>query len=62
MRLARSIAIRASLLLASLPFAAAEPIIEIDTPMAPPAWALAQRALLESNTEAAFVQADKYMD
>ena len=40
----------------------AQPTIEIDTPMAPPAWALAQWALLDSNREAALLAADKYLD
>ncbi len=40
----------------------AQPVIEIDTPMAPPAWALAQWSLLDSNVEAAFRAADKYVD
>ena len=40
----------------------AQPTIEIDTPMAPPAWALAQWALLDSNREAALLAADKYVD
>ena len=65
MKLARITAIRtlqAFLLLASLPCAAAASSIEIDTPLAPPAWALSQRALLNANVDAAFVQADKYMD
>ena len=40
----------------------AQPAIEVDTPMAPPAWALAQWALLDANCEAAFVAANKYVD
>ena len=36
--------------------------IHIDTPMAPPDWALAQWALLDANVAAAFVAADKYVD
>lgn len=40
----------------------AEPLIEIDKPMAPPAWALAEWALLDSNAEAAALAADKYAD
>ena len=65
MRLVRAIAVCAlqvCFVLASLSTGAAQPAIEIDNPMAPPAWALAQQALLKSNTEAAFVQAGKYMD
>ena len=45
-----------------IPSALARPAIEITTPMAPPAWALAQWALLDSNREAAFVAANKYVD
>jgi len=41
---------------------AAAPLVEIDEPMDAPAWVLAQRALLDANTEAAFVLADKYVD
>ena len=48
------------LLTASSAFA--RPVIDIDTPMAPPGWALAQWALLDSNVEAAFVAADRYVD
>lgn len=40
----------------------AESAIQIETPLAPPIWALAQRALLKSNVEAAFVAVDKYVD
>ena len=36
--------------------------IVIDTPMAPPAWALAQRALLKANAEAAEEFAARYLD
>ena len=45
-----------------IPSALARPAIEITTPMAPPAWALAQWALLDANREAAFVAANKYVD
>ena len=38
------------------------PLINIDTPMAPPDWAFAQWALLDSNVDAAFTAADKYVD
>ena len=37
-------------------------VVEITEPMPPPAWALAERALLNANTEAAFVGPAKYMD
>ena len=40
----------------------AEPWISIDEPMAPPAWALVQRALLEANADAALQVAGKYAD
>ncbi len=46
----------------SVPLTLGKPAIEIDTPMAPPAWALAQWALLDSNREAAFLAADRYVD
>jgi len=36
--------------------------VEIETPVAPPAWAMAQWMLLDANTEAAFVAAQKYVD
>ena len=37
-------------------------VVEIKEPMPPPAWAQAQLALLKSNTKAAFVGPEKYMD
>jgi hypothetical protein len=40
----------------------AQPTIVIDKPMAPPAWALAERALLKANAEAAQEFANKYVD
>ncbi len=40
----------------------AEPLVTIDKPMAPPAWALVQRALLEANAEAALQVAGRYAD
>ena len=40
----------------------AQPVIKIDTPMAPPDWALAQWSLLDSNREAALLAAEKYID
>ena len=48
------------LLIASSAFA--ETTLEIDTPIAPPAWALAQQALIDANVEALSVAADKYVD
>ncbi len=42
--------------------ATAGPRMTIDTPLAPPPWALAQRALLRANYEAALVATDKYID
>ena len=47
-------------LLANL--AANEPAVKIDTPMAPPGWALAQRALLHEATEACVEFEAKYVD
>lgn len=50
------------LFLISVAAPAAESIVMIETPMLPPAWALAQRALLEANSDAAAEFADKYLD
>jgi hypothetical protein len=41
---------------------AAPPAVKVDKPMAPPAWALAERALLKAYTEAAAEFAAKYVD
>src|SRR5437588_6709338 len=41
---------------------AAEPIIRIDTPMSPPAWALLERELLRANTAACEEFFKKYFD
>ncbi|MCW5982293.1 MAG: hypothetical protein KIT09_29675 [Bryobacteraceae bacterium] len=41
---------------------ASQVTLTVDTPMAPPAWALAQRALLKANAEAAEEFARKYLD
>ena len=60
MRIARLL--QAAVLLAASSSVLARPVVEIDTPMAPPAWALAQWALLDANVEASFVAADKYVD
>lgn len=38
------------------------PSIEIDTPMAPPDWALLERALLEENSNAVEAFAERYLD
>src|SRR5213596_1109519 len=40
----------------------AGPSITIDTPMAPPAWALLERRLLQANSKAAELFAAKYLD
>jgi hypothetical protein len=50
-----------SLLLSSLGFAAG-PAIVLDRPMPPPDWALAERALLAADAEAAAAFAEKYLD
>jgi hypothetical protein len=55
-------ALSLTILLTALGATARAAVLEIDNPMPPPAWALAQRALLKANAEAAFVQADKYID
>ena len=41
---------------------AAEPVLTIDTPIAPPAWALLERALINENTEACRAFADHFLD
>jgi hypothetical protein len=41
---------------------AAEPVITIDTPLSPPAWALLERELLKANTEACQEFFAKYFD
>src|ERR1051325_10755788 len=41
---------------------ASEPTIKIDTPMAPPAWALLERELLRANTAACQEFFTKYFD
>ena len=40
----------------------AEPLVSIDDPMSPPRWALAQRALIKANAEAALQVAGRYVD
>lgn len=52
----------ALILLLTLLAAAAEPALVVDNPMPAPAWALAERALLEANGEAAQEFAEKYLD
>ena len=42
--------------------AAQSAVIAVDTPMAPPAWALMERALLRANSEAVEAFAAKYLD
>jgi hypothetical protein len=51
-----------SLLLAATTLAAAPPVVKIDKPMAPPDWALAERALLRAYSEAAEAFAARYVD
>ncbi|MEZ5393395.1 MAG: hypothetical protein R2724_11095 [Bryobacterales bacterium] len=56
---------RHKLLAAILSFAAiaaAQPTLVVDTPMAPPEWALLERALLDANSKAADEFAAKYLD
>ena len=38
------------------------PVVSVETPMAPPAWALMERALLKANSEAARAFYEKYVD
>ena len=38
------------------------PSVEVDTPMAPPEWALLERALLDENSRAVEAFADRYLD
>jgi hypothetical protein len=42
--------------------AAAEATIVIDTPMAPPDWALLEQELLRANSDAVELFADRYLD
>ena len=49
-------------LLLAFPLLAAPPAIRIDAPMPPPAWALAERALLDAYAQAAAEFAAKYTD
>ncbi|MBL8216606.1 MAG: hypothetical protein JNK87_38160 [Bryobacterales bacterium] len=41
---------------------AADPAVTIDTPMAPPEWALLERQLIKANSKAADLFADRYLD
>src|SRR6267378_1093029 len=41
---------------------AAEPVLSIDTPVSPPAWALLERELLRANTAACREFFEKYFD
>src|SRR5213080_2223653 len=55
--------VTASVLLVTFRLAiAAEPTIEIDTPMAPPAWALLEREVLRANAAACEEFFKKYFD
>ena len=38
------------------------PVVEVDTPMAPPEWALLERSLLDENSKAVEAFADRYLD
>ena len=51
-----------ALCLVVVPFASAQPTLVVDTPMAPPSWALMERALLEANSRAVEAFAEKYID
>ena len=48
--------------LAILPARGQVPVVEVDTPMPPPGWALMERALLEENSQAVEAFADRYLD
>ena len=50
------------LLLASARAFAQDPAIAVDEPMAPPAWALLERTLLDANSRAVEEFAERYMD
>jgi len=51
-----------TLLLASTPLLAQGPVFEVDSPMAPPDWALMERALLDANSRAVEAFAERYID
>lgn len=51
-----------SLLLISAAALSAQSGLRVDTPMAPPEWALMERALLDANSDAVVEFADKYID
>ena len=46
----------------TLPLFAQGPVVEIDSPMPPPDWALMERALLDANSRAVEAFADRYID
>ena len=46
----------------ALTVSAQAPVVVIDTPMAPPEWALLERSLLDANSAAVEAFAEKYMD
>ena len=48
--------------LLALPLSAQGPVVEIDSPMTPPDWALMERALLDANSRAVEAFADRYID
>src|SRR5262245_4487524 len=56
--------VRTLLCLVFLPVvaSAAEPVIDIATPMAPPAWALLERELLRANSDACELFYNRYFD
>lgn len=60
--LASAVKMRPLLLVLVLSASSAAQMIVVETPMAPPAWALAQRALLRESGEAAAAFAARYVD
>lgn len=60
--LARSVIIAAACLLPLATSASAAVTLNVTEPMAPPAWALAERALLDINAEGVRVFSEKYVD
>jgi hypothetical protein len=59
LRISLALALAAAIALAAR---AAEPLIQIDTPMSPPAWALLERELLQANAAACREFYDKFFD
>lgn len=49
-------------LLAAVPATGQFPVVEVSTPMEPPAWALMERALLDENSKAVAAFAERYID